>query len=362
MYEQFSLMDLGAEEIAPAIQDTTQPPASEEDAPQVEYPATEDAAEAEQPAAEAAPAPHYYEINERTARAAHDMMSMRDYKPNSATSEYRAQVDAAAAVLEEVKAKCKTEMQREKAEYHFDRYCKVLAYAINRDNQIGTRCPSILISGGSNFPVRKKEKQVAAWESNRENFSKAEYHFDMMKQAHTQTVNSNDPEVIEYLKSKLEKLEALQADMKAANAYYRKHKTLDGCPGITQKDLDWLTRPGVFASGDGSPLTLYKRPFPTYALSNNNANIKRVKERLQNLEAVKAAAPVETTTDLYTYKENSEAMRVQFFFEDKPDDETRAILKSHGFRWAPSQNAWQRQLTRAGQSAARAVMDALNKN
>ena len=55
-------------------------------------------------------------------------------------------------------------------------------------------------------------------------------------------------------------------------------------------------------------------------------------------------------------------MRVQFFFDDKPDDETRVLLKSHGFRWAPSQNAWQRQLTRAGQSAARAVMDALNKN
>lgn len=32
----------------------------------------------------------YYEINESAARLAHDNMSMRDYIPNSATSEYRA--------------------------------------------------------------------------------------------------------------------------------------------------------------------------------------------------------------------------------------------------------------------------------
>ena len=61
----------------------------------------------------------YYEINESAARLAHDNMSMRDYIPNSATSEYRAAVDRAAAVLEEVKAKCKTQAQRERAEYYF---------------------------------------------------------------------------------------------------------------------------------------------------------------------------------------------------------------------------------------------------
>lgn len=101
----------------------------------------------------------YYEINEAAARLAHDNMSMRDYIPNSATSEYRAAVDRAAAVLEEVKAKCKTQAQRERAEHYFDRYAKKLAQAINQENAIGTRCPSVLIAGASNFPVRKKEKQ-----------------------------------------------------------------------------------------------------------------------------------------------------------------------------------------------------------
>lgn len=52
-------------------------------------------------------------------------------------------------------------------------------------------------------------------------------------------------------------------------------------------------------------------------------------------------------------------MRVQFIFDSKPDAETRDLLKANGFRWAPSQGAWQRQLTPAGKAAAERVKQAL---
>ena len=42
---------------------------------------------------------------------------------------------------------------------------------------------------------------------------------------------------------------------------------------------------------------------------------------------------------------NKEANRLQILFDDKPGEEMRAELKAGGFRWAPSQGAWQRQLT-----------------
>ena len=42
---------------------------------------------------------------------------------------------------------------------------------------------------------------------------------------------------------------------------------------------------------------------------------------------------------------NREDNRLQVFFDGKPDADTRAELKSNGFRWAPSVGAWQRQLT-----------------
>lgn len=44
------------------------------------------------------------------------------------------------------------------------------------------------------------------------------------------------------------------------------------------------------------------------------------------------------------------------FVNGKADDETRALLKANGFRWAPSQGAWQRQLTPNGVRAAKYVM------
>lgn len=42
---------------------------------------------------------------------------------------------------------------------------------------------------------------------------------------------------------------------------------------------------------------------------------------------------------------NKGVNRVQIFFEGKPDENVRSELKSNGFKWAPSQGAWQRQLT-----------------
>lgn len=297
----------------------------------------------------------YYDINEQTARRAHDNMSMRDYHEGSATAEYRAAVDRAAAELEKVKAQCKTQEQRERAEWYFDRYARKLAEAINRDNEIGTRCPSVMISGAGNFPVRKKEKQVAAWDANRENFKTADHYLSMMRRVHLQSVKSDDPEVLEYLQDKLADLEAAHQRMKEANTYYRKHKTLDGCPGISEKTREFLTRPGVFACGDGSPLALYRCPFPTYALTSSLATIKRTRERLEALQAAKAAQAEDEQHDGYTYREDSDLMRVQFIFDGKPDEDTRSILKANGFRWAPSQGAWQRQLTPAGRAAAERV-------
>lgn len=303
-------------------------------------------------------------INESTARLAKQMRSFDDYKEGSATASYNAQCAEAAAILEKVKAKCATDEQRERAEYLYSRYCSVLAEAINRDNEIGTRCPSVLVCGASNFPIRKKEKQIAAWDKNMENFRKADHYLDMLKRAHTLAVKSDDPEVLDFLRAKLAGLEEAHALMVSANAYYRKNKTLEGFEGIPADTMAWITRPGVYLpggrNGDGSPLAFYGKPFPTYELTNSNANIKRVKQRIETLESVKASKPIEEEHDGYTYRENAEAMCVQFQFDGKPDDETRALLKRNGFRWAPSLGVWQRQLNDNGKYAAHRVMEVLD--
>lgn len=42
---------------------------------------------------------------------------------------------------------------------------------------------------------------------------------------------------------------------------------------------------------------------------------------------------------------NTDANYLQVFFDEKPDDNIRAELKSNGFRWAPKISAWQQPLT-----------------
>ena len=56
----------------------------------------------------------------------------------------------------------------------------------------------------------------------------------------------------------------------------------------------------------------------------------------------------------YVY-ENPELDRIQIIYDGKPERDVIDKLKHNGFRWSPSQGAWQRQLNRNGRSAVNRV-------
>lgn len=89
------------------------------------------------------------------------MNSYFSYVPGRATQSYRAEVDEAAALAERQKQRVDP-MYHEKIDGLLDAFARKLADNINRRNEIAARVPSILVAGGSNFPVRKKEKQNQA--------------------------------------------------------------------------------------------------------------------------------------------------------------------------------------------------------
>ncbi len=48
-------------------------------------------------------------------------------------------------------------------------------------------------------------------------------------------------------------------------------------------------------------------------------------------------------------------------FNEKPDADTRLILKRNGFRWSPKNGSWQRQLTPNARYALKSVIEALEE-
>ena len=49
--------------------------------------------------------------------------------------------------------------------------------------------------------------------------------------------------------------------------------------------------------------------------------------------------------------------RTRIIFDDKPSEEVRKYLKGHGFRWSPTNNAWQRKLTDNAVRHAKGILD-----
>ena len=184
-------------------------------------------------------------------------------------------------------------------------------------------------------------------------------------------ISSDDPDAVSKLQAKIDSAQDNQDFMKAANKALKRAMKRGACV-ITKnaefrdlvKDLNAI--PSIKYQGELYANQLMKPDyagrcgFAAYLLTNNNANIRRMKERVAQMEATSEA---ESNSQVYQgvceVVENVDENRLQFLFDGKPSADVRKIMKSHGFRWAPSQGAWQRQLTNnalwSGKLALRAL-------
>ena len=150
---------------------------------------------------------------------------------------------------------------------------------------------------------------------------------------------SDDPEALTKLKEKLEGLQVAQTRMKQINAYYRKHGTCQGFHGLSNEQaekLDERVRNGY---------SWEKTPYPPFALSNNNQEIRRLQGRIKQLTEARELGYQGWEFEGGKVVANAENNRLQVFFDEIPSAELRQELKSRGFHWARSEGAWQRQLT-----------------
>ena len=266
------------------------------------------------------------------------MNSFFEYVPGRATQSYRAEVDEAAALAERQKQRVDP-MYHEKIDGLLDAFARKLADNINRRNEIAARVPSILVAGGSNFPVRKKEKQNQADAAAMEEYRQIRGLLDKIRGTGRGGISADDPAAVDKLKAKLAGLEREQEKMKTVNAYHRKHKTLEGCPQLTQDEIETLNA-SMARDWRSEP-----KPYPSFRLTNNNAVIRQTKKRIEELSAKAETEYEGWRFDGGEVKMDREINRLQVFFDTKPDQETCSAMRHSGFKWAPSVGAWQRQLT-----------------
>jgi len=141
---------------------------------------------------------------------------------------------------------------------------------------------------------------------------KSEYYAEKAESTkNNNSISSDNPEAIDLLKEKLEKLELERTKIKEFNKKARKEK---------------------------------KDTHPTWVLSNLSQNISSVKKRIEHLGRLNSIEETEEKINGVVLKVNKEDNRVQLFFDGKPEEEIRTKLKRNGFRWSPYNGCWQRQL------------------
>lgn len=216
-----------------------------------------------------------------------------------------------------------------------------------------SRVMSSMIAGPARFPVERNRKRL---ETERKRAEEASEYLQrgikrLIRAARGPIDNPPESE-LERVRLNLSQREEQQEMMKAANVALRKgdDAALEDL-GFTAEQIADLKKPD-FAGRKG---------FPDYKLTNNNAEIRRLRERLKDAESrmeAAAAGPAEREVAGVRVVEDATADRIRLYFDGKPSEEVLDTLKSNGFRWSPKEGAWQRQLT---DNARRAADDVLAK-
>ena len=102
-------------------------------------------------------------------------------------------VDQAAAIAQRQKERVDP-MYHEKIDALLDTYARKLAENLNDHYAIEARVPSILVAGGSNFPVRKKEKQNAARDRNMQEWQDVQGILDKIRSTGMGGISMDDPQ------------------------------------------------------------------------------------------------------------------------------------------------------------------------
>lgn len=222
-----------------------------------------------------------------------------------------------------------------------------------------SNCISTFITGGSNFPVRRAEKA-----NDREHNAYGKF-VEVIEKVKNRIIKSFQPPVtidstLAKAKYELGQRVKLQEIMKSSNKIIRAAKGSDCTAklvqlGMNEKNAKGLQQPDCYG-GIG---------FESYRLTNNLANIKRLQQRVKELEQKAEnrdnGVKNEIESSWFKVVENAELDRIMFYFEGKPEPEVIALMKKNAFKWSPKNKAWQRKITGNAQWATKRLIKQLKE-
>lgn len=216
--------------------------------------------------------------------------------------------------------------------------------AYKRGKAISANIPfgqPILVGHHSEKSARADAQKIEnAYRKTFESAEKAEY---FAKRAaaveNSSAISSDDPNSIEKLQEKIDKLTAQKEFYKAVNAYYRKHKTCKGFVGAQGALTDEQAAKLDANTADGY------QPVAGYELTSLNQRIKAAQERIDRLKIAEEMPDETIVFDGGEIDSNSEINRVIIRFDERQSEEVTAQLKRNGFKWSPTSKGWQRLRT-----------------
>ena len=165
--------------------------------------------------------------------------------------------------------------------------------------------------------------------------------------------DNEDTRESEIMQGKITEAENLQAIMKGCNKIIRSKKLSPS--EKTAKIIEEYKLTDAKARELLTPNYMGDIGYEPWRLSNNSANIRRMKQRVIELQQKESTPTTEIDFNGGTIIDNAEDDRVQIDFDEKPGSETRAALRGSGWRWAPSVQLWQRQRTPYAIESAKAI-------
>jgi hypothetical protein len=138
-------------------------------------------------------------------------------------------------------------------------------------------------------------------------------------------IYSDDENAVEALRARIAGLEAGRDRIKAYNATCRKGTPDESLLDDGQRrEIASMLRMGSWATGKGGA-------FPSYANTNTGANIRRLKERVTDIERRNARTARAEDNGGVVVEGTGDYVRVTF--AEKPERDTLDALRSAGFRW-----------------------------